>query len=35
MLQSDLCHYSDAYIAVNRNITVADPNYAACKKISF
>ena len=32
MLQSDLCHYSDAYIVVKGNITVADPNYAACKK---
>ena len=26
MLRSDLCDYSDAYIAVEGKITVADPN---------
>ena len=26
MLQSDLCDYSHAYIAVKRTINVADPN---------
>ena len=36
MLQSDLCDYSDAYIAVRRTITVADPNNDGYeKKLAF
>ena len=38
MLRSDLCDYSDAFIAVKGTITVTDPNNANDKKwqkISF
>ena len=32
MLQSDLCDYSDAYIALKRTTTVADPDDANYNK---
>ena len=36
MLRSDLCDYSDAYIAVKRKITVTNPsNNAYDKKVAF
>ena len=36
MLQSDLCHYSDAYIFVKGTITVTDLNDDAYeKKLAF
>ena len=36
MLQSDLCDYSDEYIAFKGNISVADPNNDAYdKKVAF
>ena len=36
MLQSDLCDYSDAYIAVKGTITLEKPNnYAYHKKLAF
>ena len=36
MLQSDLCHYSDAYIVVKGTISVTKPNNDAYnKKLTF
>ena len=32
MLQSDLCDYSDAYVAIKRTVTVPDPNNAVYDK---
>ena len=32
MLRSDLCHFSDAYIVIKRNITVVRPNNAKRNK---